>query len=116
MLELEGGDGGDGGDDIGKEAKYQKRKKKKLKKQKLKALENMELLFAVKKFGKGQAGRWEPDGQGATYIESSLFHRPYFQQGLIHLVIGTATDTYMRAEAGTWGDVGRRVSSFGKRA
>lgn len=54
MLEVEGGGGED---DIGKEAKYQKRKKKKLKKQKLKALENTELLFVVKKLGKGQAGR-----------------------------------------------------------
>ena len=76
----------------------------------------MELLFVVKKFGKGQTGRWEPDGQGITYIESSLLKCPHFQQELASLVTGTATNMHTVAEAGTRRDAGRQASSFDKRA
>ena len=70
----------------------------------------------VKKFGKCRVGSREPDGQGTTYTESSLWNSPSFQQGLASLVTGTATRAYMVAEAGTPGDDGRQVSSFGNRA
>ena len=42
----------------------------------------MELLFVIKKFDKGKAGKQQPDGQSTTYIESSRLKRPHFQQGL----------------------------------
>lgn len=47
--------------------------------------------------------------------QKALLNRSYFQQGLARFTAGAATDTYVVAEAGTWGDSERQVSSFGKR-
>lgn len=79
-------------------------KKKKFKKQKLKALANTELLFVIKKFGKSQAGRREPDGQGTTYTESSL--ESFILPARARSFHCRRSDRYVR---GGWGrDVGRQ--------
>lgn len=68
----------------------------------------------VKKFGESRAGRWESDGHGTTYIESSLWNGPSFQQRPASEVTGTATNhTWWRRQV--LGRLRRQVSS-GKRA